>query len=549
MRGDYATWNPLAYSAATFTNGNLDVTAADNGRITPTTFFPTTGKWYCEVVLNSGSNPRIGIANNSYNQASDNLGGTTNSWAYLYDGRLYYNGSVTGNTGVGAGNGDVVMMALDIDAGKLWFGVNGTWMSSGVPSTGTNPQFTFTANQALSFAVSSGGGTPAWTGNFGQRAFAYTAPSGFKAVCTQNLATPTVGISSTTLANNYFDVSIWTGAGQTGTASITGLAFQPDFVWSKTRSGGNSNLLYDVLRGPSTSGASKALVSNATAAEGSSNDNTTYGYLSAFNSDGFSYYGGSSPTYFSGNGSTYVGWQWKGGGTGVTNNNGSITSTVSANLTAGFSVVTYTGNGTGGATIGHGLGIAPAMIILKRRSTTGNWTVGHSSLPSWAYYLVLNLNDGQGNNNVVWNSTAPTSSVFTVGTGADQNGNGSTLVAYCFAPVTGYSKFTAFTGNGSTDGPFVYCGFRPRFILIKDTVGADTAAWLLYDTARSAYNVAQTILCPNLPDADNTNSAWNIDILSNGFKMRSSYGQLNNSGSSYIVAAFAESPFNYSRAR
>jgi len=549
VRGNYAIWNAASASGSTFTNGSLDVAIANNGLITPSTFFPSSGKWYCEVLWVSGDNPRAGVTTQA--GLSGNLGSTANSWANLFDSRLFYNNSTT-TYGVSLATGDVLTMALDLDAGKLWYGKNGTWMASGDPATGANPSQTFTANQAMSFAVSSGGGVPAFTGNFGQRAFAYTVPSGFKAIVTQNLPTPTVGATSSTLANDYFDVSLWTGAGQTGTASITGLAFQPDFVWAKQRSGGTSNLLYDVIRGPSTSGASKALVSNATATEGSSNDNSTYGYLSAFNSDGFSYYGGSSPTYFSANGNTYVGWQWKGGGTGVTNTSGSITSTVSANPTSGFSIVTYTGTGST-ATVGHGIGIAPQFIIVKQRGTSGggdgNWLVGATAAIGWTGRLILNGTQGNEVNSTHWNDTAPTSTVFTLGTAGNVNGNTGSYVAYCFAPVTGFSRFTSFVGNGSTDGPFVYCGFRPRFILIKDIVGADSAAWLLYDTARSTYNVSQTILCPNLPDADNTNSAWNIDILSNGFKMRSSYGQLNNNNSTYLVAAFAESPFNYSRAR
>jgi len=538
VRGDYATWNGIAASGATFANGNLDVTAANNGLITPTTFFPTAGKWYCEVVLNSGANPRIGITNN--NGLDTNLGSGPNSWAYLYDGRLYYNASVTGNTGVGAGNGDVVMMALDIDAGKLWFGVNGTWMSSGVPSTGTNPQFTFTANQALSFAVSSGGGTPAWTGNFGQRAFAYTAPSGFKAVVTQNLATPTVGASSATLANKYFDIALYTGDGN-ATKTISGLNFQTDFLWTKSRSNAYSHLLYDVLR---TFGIQKGITSNATTTEGAFNDDATSGYVNSVNSTGFQVTKGTAGEYTNQNAVTYCVWNWKAGGTGVSNANGSITSTVSANTTSGFSVVTYTGT-AGNATVGHGLGAVPKMIIMKSRNQATNWPVYHSDVGN-TKYLLLNTTNGSTTDSTYWNNTTPTSSVFSIGTSTN-NGSSYNWVAYCFAEVAGFSKIGSYQGNGSTDGTFVYCGFRPKFLMVKNTdTGLET--WGIIDSSRDPYNVAFRRLYPNLSNAENTGDSTVVDLLSNGFKFRSA-DAMSNASRAYIFMAFAESPFNYSRAR
>jgi hypothetical protein len=262
--------------------------------------------------------------------------------------------------------------------------------------------------------------------------------------------------------------------------------------------------------------------------------------LTSFNSNGFSV---GSEQRNNNNVSSYVGWQWNAGGTTVTNTSGSISSQVRANPTAGFSVVTYTGNGTGGATIGHGLGVAPRMIILKRRNGTSNWTVGHSSLPSWANFLVLNITDGQGSNNVVWNSTAPTSSVFTVGTGADQNGSGNTIVAYCFAPVAGYSAFGSYTGNGSADGTFIYTGFRPAYVLRKRT--DSTSDWVIADDARNPSNEVTSRLYANVNDAEGGEA---LDFLSNGFKNKAD-GSLNTSGGTYIYMAFAETPFNYANAR
>jgi hypothetical protein len=336
--------------------------------------------------------------------------------------------------------------------------------------------------------------------------------------------------------NDYFDATLYTQNGTSTNVVTNAGGFQPDLVWVKSRSNATWNNLVDSVRG-----LSSVLFSNSTNAQDPAP------ILSSFNSNGFTLNLGDSGTN-SVSGRTQVGWQWKAGGAAVTNTAGTITSQVSANTTSGFSVVTYTGNGTGGATIGHGLGVAPSMIILKRRNGTSNWTVGHSSLPSWAYYLVLNLFDGQGNNNVVWNSTAPTSSVFTVGTGADQNGNGNTIVAYCFSEVAGYSKISSYTGNGSSDGPFVYCGFRPKFIIWKNA-GPSANNWKIQDTSRSPTNAAFQPLSPDNADAESSNTVASVDFLSNGFKIRGTAADINQSGQPIIFMAIAENPFKYANAR
>jgi hypothetical protein len=368
--------------------------------------------------------------------------------------------------------------------------------------------------------------------NFGQRAFSYTAPTGYKALCTQNFTTPTISNGA-----NYVAASLYTGTGSSQTISnaVNSISFQPDWVWIKSRSAATDHKLTDSVRG-----TTKALISNTTGAE--TTDSTG---LTAFGSSGFTV--GANTTY-NNSGATYVGWQWKGGGTAVTNTAGSITSSVSANTTAGFSVVTYTGNGTNGSTIGHGLGVTPKMIIVKSRSIADNWPVYHGSMPNTD---AIRLNTtGAAVVAGFWNNTTPGSSVFTVGGGAvsETNTTSATYVAYCFAAISGYSAFGSYTGNGSADGPFVYCGFRPRYLFIKRT--NSTGNWIDLDTSRSTYNSADAYISLNASSAEAT-GAYNTDILSNGFKLRyaDSYGDVNASGSTYIYAAFAENPFTISRAR
>jgi len=318
---------------------------------------------------------------------------------------------------------------------------------------------------------------------------------------------------------------------------------QPDFVWIKDRTNANDHALFDAVRG-----ATIGLRSNLTNAEV-----TDAQSLTAFNSNGFSL-GTSGSTFTTNfNGSAFVGWQWKANGAGSSNTAGSITSTVSASTTSGFSIVTYTGTGSAG-TIGHGLGAAPQMIIVKNRNTSSyGWFVWHTAFgaASNTDYINLNLTDAKGSGGAVsmWNTTMPTSSVFSVGTYGGVNGNTNTYVAYCFAPVAGYSAFGSYTGNGSTDGPFVYLGFRPRWVMIKaSSTGGAGYDWFIYDTARDTYNVCTKDLEANLSSAEDGYSA-DIDVTANGFKLRNGNGGTNGSSVTYIYMAVAENPFKYSLAR
>jgi len=257
--------------------------------------------------------------------------------------------------------------------------------------------------------------------------------------------------------SNYFDTKLYTGTGATN--SITGLNFSPDFVWIKVRSNAtHGHNLFDVIRG-----VNKNLQTNGTASEG----DDTSGSLTAFNSDGFTLGGFYNKVNQSGE--TFVSWNWDANGAGVSNNSGTITSTVSANTTSGFSIVSYTGNGTSGATFGHGLGVAPAFTIVKNRSLGGrNWQGFHKSLGNTKSHL-LNSTEVPRTNIVFWNNTSPTSTLITLGNDADVNESGQSFIAYCFAEVKGFSKFGSYTGNGSTDGTFVYTGFKPAMIIIKQT--------------------------------------------------------------------------------
>ena len=337
-----------------------------------------------------------------------------------------------------------------------------------------------------------------------------------------------------TKPNLYFDVVTYTGTGATQT--ITGLNFQPDFVWIKSRSAATDNKLTDAVRG-----VTKGLISNSTAAETTDTNGVT-----AFTSSGFTL---GSDSVYNNSGATYVAWCWKANGSGSTNTSVSITSTVSANTTSGFSVVTFTGTGSA-ATIGHGLGVAPRMFIVKQRtaSSATSWYVYHASLsdaPASAIYLNL-TNAQDGPNAVFWNNTAPTSSVFSIGTSAGVSASAGTYVAYCFAEVAGYSKFGSYTGNGSSDGVFVYTGFRPAYVLIKRTTSAYD--WWILDATRATYNAVKGRLYANASDAESTTYPY-LDFLSNGFKLRDADGGLNASGEPYIYACFAQNPFKYSLAR
>jgi hypothetical protein len=330
---------------------------------------------------------------------------------------------------------------------------------------------------------------------------------------------------------DYFNPVLYSG--NSSTQNITGVGFAPDFTWLKVLNDAQNHRLFDTVRG-----ANKRLSSSLPNAEATTTDE-----LTAFGSDGFTL--GNNPDV-NGTGFNYVSWNWRANGAGVSNTAGTITSTVSANTTSGFSIVTYTGTGSA-ATIGHGLGAVPSMFIVKNRDAADAWQVYHAANTAAPEtdYLVLNTTAATADAADRWNDTLPTSTVFSIGNGVEVNTNTEKYVAYCFAPIAGYSAFGSYTGNGSANGPFVYLGFRPRWILIKRSSATDD--WFVFDTARSPYNPMNFVLSPNLSNADTATT--NPDDLSNGFKVRSTSGGTNASGSTYIYACFAENPFKNALAR
>jgi len=533
VRGNYCTLNPLKIGAnATLTNGNLDFTSSTTTGYNTVlgTIGVSSGKWYWEVTATSSQANGFGIATDKVN-INDYLGGDANGWMYYQNTGAKYNNNTAASYGSSYTTNDVIGFAFDADAGTITAYKNG--VSLGVMYSGLAAGTYFPA------VSDSGAQTCSSTANFGQRAFAYTAPSGFKALNTANLPAPVV-----TKPNTVMDVLLWTGNGS-NTRSVSGLAFSPEFVWFKSRSAAYAHQLYDVVRG---SGSGKNLISNQTDAEGAGS--SSFGYLSSFDSSGFSLAAGSDSTFQWGNqsGTTYAAWTWDAGSSTDTNNTaGTITPTgVRANATAGFSIVTYTGNGTNNATVGHGLGVAPRFLIGMDR-TGGNWQVWGANMNNGSFDCIMNLNTTDAlATGITTRFRAASSTTFTIGTDGDINANGNTYVTYCFAPVVGYSSAFSISGNGSVDGPFCFLGFRPRFLIYKRTdVSGDR--WLIWDAARNSYNQMTDGLFPNLSNAEL--NGYDIDFLSNGFKLRDTESAVNASGGTYIGFAFAESPFQYARAR
>jgi len=510
--GNYATLNPLQKSSgSTLSNGNLDISMSSaQGTTFATMAFPASGKWYFECTANA-TQCDIGIAKADAS-LSEYLGNNSSGYGYYIDGNVYHNNASAGS-GASYTTGDIIGVAFDADAGTCkWYKNNALQVTVSSLSGEWFPAF--------------GAGSAAGIFNFGARPFAYTPPSNHLPLVTTNLTDPTIADGSTAM-----DAKLYTGNGSTNV--ITGLNFGPDLVWIKNRTDSTSHMLFDTVRG-----VQKVIYSNATTQEQPASISVT-----AFNSDGFTV---GSANEVNGNNDAIVAWTWDGGTTTATNTDGSITSNVRANQSAGFSICKWTGSNTNYYTVGHGLNAKPDLMIFKQTNQSYNWHVYHSALGA-TKVLRLNLTNAELDDAGFLNDTEPTSSVFTTGNWGIWDANADT-VGYFFTAVEGYSAFGSYTGNGSSDGPFVFTGFRPAFVMLKRTDSA--SSWQIRDTSRSPNNVVTENLYPNLSNAESTDSSLNLDILSNGFKPRTSTdGGSNASGGTYIYAAFAEHPFKTARAR
>jgi hypothetical protein len=440
---------------------------------------------------------------------------------------------------------DRVGVYINFDTGKGFFALNGTVQTvNGTPdiANGTNPHFTFTANSRLTVGV---GGihalTPAiLTLKDHPSDWGTTPPDGYTAFATVDLPDPGIDPNDNENPTDYFNTVLYTGDGSDG-RSVTGVGFDPDWVWLKSRNLSTSHLLTDRVRG-----APATLFTEGTTAESNSNGG---GFINAFVSDGFTVTSGSSgDDAVNDSSDTYVAWNWLAGGSASSNSNGSITSSASASTESGFSIVSYTGTGSN-ATVGHSLSSAPDLVIVKERNGTGQWSVQSTVLSAANKVVHLQSNDAEATKADHFNSTLPTSTVFSVGTSGNTNGSSQNFIAYCFHSVDGYSHIGTYTGTGnSSNGPFLYMGFRPTWMIVKKIDAAEN--WFMIDGARQPTNDGNIPrLLPNLSNAEATDSSIAGDFVSNGFQVRATQNMINNDNSTYIYLAFADQPFKYANAK
>ncbi len=572
---------PFNTTIGVLDQGNLRVTAGtyDSGHysnLSSTFNVPSSGKWYVEcyigISVGTGNVTVFGVTDQDIDWsgvANENLTGMDGFFTSLFGDyiKVVDSGTLgTGNTSATA-TSYILGMALDVDNGYAYFGVdNGSAMvwykadgstSGGDPTSGSTGTGgfarTFTINDTITVSVSKN--APGYTNNgsfnilnFGQNgtfcgyqsdggntdgngrgSFFRAPPSGYLALCSQNLPTPTIKKSS-----EHFNTVLYTGdassEGSGDEQAITGVGFQPDLVWIKTRSTTSNHLLHDVIRG-----ATKYIQSNGNNVEGTQAEG-----VKSFDSDGFTV--GDSNSWNQNN-RTLVSWNWKAGGSGSANTDGSInTTSTSVNTTAGFSISNYQGTGSN-ATVGHGLGVAPKTIWIKNRDTNDNWRIYFGDNTD---YMAFNWTGGGTDDNTAWNDTSPTSTVFSIGTDTNTNRSGDDFIAYCFAEVDGFSRFGTYEGNNNANGPFIHTGFRPAWIVFKYLDNNDESWWLI-DNKRDSLNPNTLNLFVNLTGADYDSGG--VDILSNGFKPRATNGGLNGYTGTFFYMAFAEAPFKYANAQ
>jgi hypothetical protein len=538
--GNYCTMNPTtrfgqsSSTAITLSNGYLSVASGDtnNKSILGSIAIPATGKWYWEYTVDN-------------NSASCGIG-VRKIWSYQSVGvqsdsdvrNFHQDGNKSNGSGSAYGsswtNTDVIGVAVDMDNGAIYFAINNTWQNSGDPTSGaskTGAAFTDLVSSGILWAPNwdCSGSSPAGTFEYGQNGFTYTEPTGFSALSTANLPAPTVTDPSV-----YMQTVLYEGNGTaigSGGNAISSVGFQPDFVWIKNRDAADEHMLYDAVRG-----VTKDLNSDSTSAEATDTEG-----LSTFDTDGFTV---GSNVAVNTNAESYVAWCMKAGGSGSSNTDGSITSTVSAAAHGGFSIVTYTGTGSN-ATVGHGLSSAPDLIITKNRSGTArSWRTYSAFLTSpGTQYLLLDTTNAEQTDATIWNSTSPTATVFSIGTDPGVNTLGQTNVAYCFAKTPGLIGIGSFEGNANADGSYVVVddggsGFAPAFVIIKNIDSG--GSWCLFDNQRPGYNAStKGLLFPNATSVENNTN--NVDFIANGFKCRGTSAAYNQD--TLIYLAFAEYPF------
>ena len=564
---NFCTMNPLAgVSGNTFTEGNTQVLCSSSGSLgtTLSTMNFTSGKWYAEFYLKvmDTRGQQLGITGDSqdHSNGSNWIGQYSDSYIFYGDGtasRKYNNNSQT-SYGANWAAGDIIGVAVDLDSATstITFYHNGSSQGTAYSSlSGTSWVFTYgdaSTNINLSEFVVNFGQDSSFAGNKTAQGnqdsnsigdFYYTPPTDFLALCTSNLPDPAV------IPSEHFNTILWSGDNN-ATRSLTGVGFQPDLIWLKVRSNATVYHIQDAVR---TFGIDKTIGSDTTSAEPLS-DSTNYGSVGSVGSDGFTVAAGSASGYtlhqINLSGRTYVAWNWKAGnatlGTGDFTQ-GTIASTCSRNVDAGFSIVSYTGNGSGGSTVGHGLSSAPEMVIIKNRDDgTRSWQVYHSALGG-TNYIFLDTTGATGTSVGPWSNTDTTNTLITLGTWPELNQSGSAHIAYCFHSVAQYSKVFSYTGNGSTDGTFVYCDFRPKYVMLKAS-SISGEHWWLFDTERDTYNVMNSRLAAS-ESAEEKYTVDFIDVTSNGFKLRTSSVMANSNGATYIGIAFAELPAKYNNAR
>ena len=545
---NFCTLNPLARhtnGGVTWSEGNLK--AASGNYFTYGTMAVSSGKWYFEVHIQTAQGGGVGVTRTDVDhQATGALydpGWFTNGWGYYKNGQTYRNQTYT-NYGDSFTTGDIISVAVDLDNSKIWFAKNNTWQASGNPVSGANAAFSNVTYEVFpkmgshsdSYVVANFGqdssfaGTKTAQGNTDGNDigdFYYTPPTGFLALCTSNL--PDVAV----IPSEHFNAVLYTGNGSSGHA-ITGVGFQPDLLVGKARSDGNSTAVYDAVRG----------VEVELNWSGAAADRAAPNGVTAFGADGFT---AGSHDKFNRNGTSMVAWNWKANGSGSSNTNGSINTTkTSANVDAGFSMITYSGNNTAGATIGHGLSKAPEMVIIKSRTNANDWWDTYHKDIGAANALHLNSTMASADRSY-FHDTNPSSTLIYLGSDRSSNGPSETFIAYAFHSVDGYSKVGSYLGNissGTSDGTYVYTGFRPAWVMIKDT--EQEVAWAIYDSTRLGYNPLNYKLEPNNSSAEQATTT-HIQLNSNGFNFMTDNS--NYSGRKYIYLCFAETPFKYSNAR